>query len=328
MIKPYYDKDGITIYNGDCLEVMKQFKDGSIDMIMTSPPYWTQRSYGNGENEIGLENTPKAYIDVLVKIFNEVKRVLKKEGVFWLNIDDVYYGSGHGKGGDLTKAKQGTVKGMANKEMRSFFNRMRNVPHPFLKRKDLCLIPERLIDKLQRQGWWIRSRVIWRKPNAMPENVKDRPTNDYEFLYLLTKSARYFFTPILENYTAPLNRWGGNKLETKSVSSWDKATGQRTYRNRNMRPNPKGRNFRAVWDINTQPTKYDHPAKYPEALCEKTIKCGSPESGIILDPFMGSGTTLVAAKKLGRKAVGIEISKKYCDIAIKRLKNVQTELFA
>lgn len=322
----YYHNDNLWLYYGDVLSQLKYIPDESIDCIVTSPPYWTQRSYGRLPNEIGLEKSPEEYIENLVNIFKELKKKIKKSGTFYLNIEDVYYGSGHGKADDLKGSKQGTIKGIGDKNIRSFFNKQRNLPHPFLKKKDLCLIPFRLIDKLQKDGWWIRSCIIWHKPNAMPENVKDRPTNDYEFVFLLTKSAKYYFKPILEKYNKPLNRWGGNNLVAKGKSFWDKETSQKTYRNRNMRPNPKGRNFRTIWSINTQPTHWEHPAKFPEELCYRAIKSGCPEGGIVLDPFMGSGTTGVVARKLNRKFIGIELSQSYCDMAIKRLEKEMTLL--
>lgn len=351
-----YEKNNVKLWHGSALEVLKTFPDESVQMVMTSPPYWTQRFYSGHSKEIGLEKTPEQYIDNLFEICKEIKRVLKKEGTFWLNIDDVYYGSGHGRADDLQGSKQITVKGMANKNIRSFFNKQRNLPHFYLKKKDLCLIPERLIIKLQQDGWYIRSKIIWHKPNAMPENVNDRPTNDYEFLFLLTKSNKYYFDykAIKEKYTKPLNRWAGDELKvleeqcrncggygiikeykthnvircneckgkgkTKIKSDWDEGTGQKTYRNRNMRPDSNARNCRAVWAINTKSVKNDHVAKYPEELCLIPIEAGSKCGDIVLDPFCGSGTTGVVATKLGRKFWGIDLSKDYLEkIAIPRI---------
>ena len=313
---------------GDSLSVLKTFPDELVDCCITSPPYWTQRFYGGFDNELGLEETSKKYIEKLFEICKEIKRVLKKEGTFWLNIDDVYYGSGHGKADDLRGSKQATVKGMANEEVRSFFNKQRNLPHPILKKKDLCLIPERLIIKLQENGWYIRSKIIWYKPNAMPENVIDRPINDYEFLFLLTKSQKYYFDykAIKEKYFKPLNRWAGNILEAKGKSKWDEGTKQKTYRNRNMRPDKIARNCRAVWTINTSPTKYNHVARFPEKLCIKPILAGCPQEGICLDPFMGSGTTAVVVKSLNRNYLGIELNPKYIEMAEKRISNTQGTL--
>jgi len=349
------------IYCGDALEILKTFPDGCVDMMLTSPPYWTQRYYSGHPKEIGLEKTPEEYINNLFVICKELKRVLKKSGTFWLNIDDVYYGSGHGKADDLRGSKQGTIKGIADKNIRIFFNKQRNLPHPYLKKKDLCLIPDRLIDKLQKDGWYIRSRVIWYKPNAMPENVKDRPVNDYEFLFLLSKSNKYYFDyqAIRTPYIKPLNRWGGEKLKVKLIrcprclglgripieslnpckcpdcsgkgiiykkSAWDKEMGQKTYRDRNMRPNPKGRNCRTVWAINTQASFGNHIAKFPEKLCVKPILAGCPPKGIVLDPFMGSGTVGVVAKKLGRNYIGIELNPEYVKMAKKRITNTEGRL--
>lgn len=317
-----------TIIQGDALEVLKTLPDEYIDCCITSPPYWTQRFYGGCSKEIGLEETSEEYIQNLFLICKEIKRVLKNIGTFWLNIDDVYYGSGHGKADSLEGSKQGTVKGMAEMGIRSFFNQQRNKKHSIIKKKDLCLIPERLIIELQKDGWFIRSKIVWYKPNAMPENVNDRPTNDYELLFLITKSNKYYFNheAIKEKYNRPLERWGGEVLKAEGKSNWDKGTKQNTYRNRNMRPDPLARNCRAVWSINTQGTKYNHVAKFPEELCIKPIKAGCPVGGLILDPFFGAGTTGVVAKKLGRNYIGIELNKTYCDMARKRIDNTMGSL--
>jgi len=316
------DKFINKVIQGDALSVLKTFPNNSIDMAMTSPPYWTQRFYGGIDGEVGLENTPEEYIEKLLLIFKELKRVLKKMGTFWLNIDDVYYGSGHGRADDLSGSKRGTIKGMPDKNVRSFFSQQRNLPHPYLKKKDLCLIPFRLIDKLQRDGWYIRACNIWHKPNAMPENVVDRTSSDYEFLFLLTKSNKYYFDykAIREKYTKPMNRWGGDKLKVRGKSNWDKGVGQKTYRDRNMRPNEDGRNCRAVWSINTKPSIGNHVAKFPEALCIRPIVAGCPRNGIVLDPFIGSGTTAKVAMELGRNYIGIELNPKYIkEIANQRI---------
>lgn len=316
----------IKIIQGDTLEELKKMPNEYVDCIITSPPYWTQRFYGGLEKEIGLENTPEEYIQRLFVICKQLKRVLKKQGTFWLNIDDVYYGSGHGKADDLTGSKQGTVKGMASENMRSFFNKQRNLPHPFLKKKDLCLIPDRLIDKLQKDGWYIRSRIIWHKPNAMPENVTDRPTNDYEFLFLLTKSNKYYFDtqrePHKQNSLDRIKKpWHGKLCKGHSLGS---------LKNGNMLKmcHPKGRNFRTVWSINTKGVKNIHVAKFPEELCIKPILAGCPQNGLVMDCFAGSGTVGVVAKKLNRRFIGIELNKDYIEkIAEPRIRNTHSTLF-
>src|SRR3990167_2240252 len=304
-----YDKHNIKLWQGDTLEVLKNMPDESVDMVMTSPPYWTQRFYGGHLKEIGLEETSEEYLYNLLMVCKEIKRILKKEGTFWLNIDDVYYGSGHGKADTLKGSKQGTVKGMADMGVRNFFNEQRNRKHPIIKKKDLCLIPERLIIELQKDGWYIRSKIIWHKPNAMPENVKDRPTNDYEFLFLLTKSYNYYFSLQREPHKPESlvrikKPWHGKLCKGHSLGS---------LKNGDMHKmcHPEGRNFRTIWSINTQGTKYNHVAKFPEELCIKPILAGCPEDGIILDPFCGSGTTGVVAIKLGRKFWGIDLNQEY-----------------
>lgn len=306
---------------GDALTELKKLESESIDCCITSPPYWTQRFYSGHPKETGLEETPEQYIDNLLEICKEIKRTLKKQGTFWLNIDDVYYGSGHGKGDNLKDSKQGTVKGMAEENIRTFFNKQRNLPHPFLKKKDLCLIPERLIIKLQQNGWYSRSRIIWWKPNAMPENVLDRPTNDYEFLFLLTKSPRYYFVlqrePHKESSLRRIKKpWHGRTYKGFSLGSIKNGDMSRMC-------HPEGRNFRTVWSINTSGTKHNHVAKFPEELCIKPILAGCPKDGIVLDPFCGSGTTCIVAKKLGRNYLGIDLNPKYVEMAEKRIANTQ-----
>jgi len=160
---------------GDAQEVLKTLESGSIDCVITSPPYWGQRFYGN-ISEIGSERTPEEYIERLFVVCREIKRVLKKSGTFWLNISDTYYSPSRKRLNGAGSCRIGR--------------------HPFLKRKDLCLIPERLVDWLQKDGWYVRSVVIWFKVNSRPESVKDRLVNDYEFLFLLTKSPRYYFKVI------------------------------------------------------------------------------------------------------------------------------------
>jgi DNA modification methylase len=162
----------------------------------------------------------------------------------------------------------------------------------------------------------------------MCENVNDRPTNDYEFLYLLTKSSKYYFDneAIREPYVKPLNRWGGDILRAQNESRWDKETKQKTYRNRNMRPNKQGRNCRTVWKINTKSSFGNHVAKFPEELCIKPILAGCPKNGIVLDPFFGAGTTGVVAKKLGRNYLGIELNPEYCIMAQRRIDNTMGSL--
>lgn len=185
------------------------------------------------------------------------------------------------------------------------------------------MAPYRLsLKMIDEQRWMMRNQIIWQKPNCMPSSAKDRFTNDYEVVFFFVKNKKYYFKQILEPYTEPMNRWGGQKLIANKESTWDKGTGQNSYRNRNMRPNPKGRNKRAIWQINTKPFKGSHFAVFPEKLIEPMIEAGCPDGGVVLDPFMGSGTTGLVAKKMGRNYIGIELNPNYVKMAEDRINSI------
>lgn len=276
--------------------------------------------------ELGQEPLFKDYISNLVSYFDEVYRILKQDGTLWVNLGDTYYGSGKGAGGSgAASRKQVTNKGSyyvsnkGNKE--SDLENAKDFKQHELPDRSLCQIPARFSIEMQNRGWILRNDLIWHKPNQMPSSAKNRFSMDYEHLFFFTKTTKdYFFTQQLDEYTAPMNRWGGTKLKAVSESAWDADTGQESYRDRSMRPNPKGRNKRSVWSINTQAVKgSSHFAKYPEKLIETPILAGSPERGIILDPFFGSGTTGIVAERLNRKWIGIELNESYCGEAINRI---------
>ena len=182
------------------------------------------------------------------------------------------------------------------------------------------MIPERFAIEMISRGWILRNQIIWQKPNQMPSSATDRFTVDFEKIFFFVKQSNdYYFEQQLETYTKPLDRWGGDDLEANGKSTWDDGTGQTTYRNRNMRPNPDGKNMRTVWSINTEPFPKAHFATYPEKLVERMLKAGCPKDGIVLDPFMGAGTTAVVARKLGRNFTGFELNTDYLKIANERL---------
>jgi len=351
------------IYEGDVLQVLKTFPDESIDCCVTSPPYWGLRDYGtatwiggdcncdhkqylgghgddsmkqvssNGtqmynykdickkcgavrqDKQIGLEKTPEEYVQTMVVIFNEVKRVLKKEGTLWLNLGDSYCGSG----------SKGDLKDPEHPEGRNGLSVALNNRIEGMKPKDLVGIPWMTAFALRSAGWYLRQDIIWHKPNPMPESVTDRCTKSHEYIFLLSKQNKYYFDQILEPYTEPMNKWGGDELVANNESMWDEGTGQSTYRDRNMRPNPDGKNKRSVWTVNTRPYKEAHFATFPEELIIPMIKAGCPENGVVLDPFMGAGTTGLVCKKLNRNYVGIELNPKYIEIAEKRIADSDKE---
>lgn len=293
---------------GDCLEEMKKIPDGSVDCVITSPPYWALRDYGV-DGQIGREGTYGEYINNLCDIFDEVKRVLKNEGTCFVNIGDTYGGTGS-KGNHKDPKYPDGRNGQA-------VSLSKDVEH-----KSLLQIPSRFAIEMANRGWILRNEIIWHKPNAMPSSAKDRFTVDFEKVYFFTKGKRYFFEQQFEPYTKPMNRWGGVKLKADGQSEWDKGTGQDSYRERSLRPNPSGKNKRAVWSINTKAYGRGHFATFPEKLVEPMILAGCPVGGVILDPFMGAGTTAVVALKNKRQFIGIELNPEYIKIAESRVSQI------
>jgi DNA modification methylase len=315
----------IRILTGDCLEVLRSLPGASVNCVVTSPPYYGLRDYGC-EGQIGLEETPEAYVAKMVEVFREVRRVLADDGTLWLNIGDSYAGGKTGRADtgadDLSRraAKYGTGTGAATGP-RDFAQRP--VPNG-LKPKDLIGIPWMLAFALRADGWYLRQDIIWHKPNPMPESVRDRCTKSHEYVFLLAKSSRYFYDadairePISET---TLDRWGGipervgpNGLDTVEHS---KPNGTA----RTLGANPDGRNKRSVWSITTQPFSEAHFATMAPELAETCIKAGCPKGGTVLDPFGGAGTTALCADRLCRNALLIELNPAYVEIAKKRLTN-------
>lgn len=310
------------IYQGDCLEVLKTFPDNSIDCCVTSPPYWGLRAYPGTEKlwpdgwygQLGLEPSFNLYIHHLTLIFKEVHRVLKPPGTCFVNLNDTYGGSGAGTttNADTSKyienSKQSYV--LPNGTAQSALLRKGNL------NKSLLMIPERFAISMIDEGFVLRNKIIWYKRNQMPSSAKDRFTVDYEPIYFFTKQSKgYYFEQQLEPYTKPLDRWAGDNLQANGKSDWSEGTGQKAYRNRNMRPNADGKNMRCVWDIPTKPSTEKHYASWPQKLVERMISAGCPEDGIVLEPFAGSGTTCVVAQKIKRQFIGIELSGEYKKIS-------------
>jgi len=300
------------IYQGDTLQILKTWPDECVHCCVTSPPYWGLRDYGT-EGQLGLEKTPEEYIAKLVEIFREVRRVLRSDGTLWLNMGDCYAGAG-GMGSFVDhKAKKGMTK---------IGQYVRNKPIVGLKPKDLIGMPWRIAFALQADGWWLRSDIIWAKPNPMPESVRDRPTKAHEYMFLLSKSKKYYYDQdaVREDYVTPEDTkakcgFGGPKCNTEELCHSNEP-------GKSWRPTHSGRNLRDVWTIATQPFREAHFATFPEKLIEPCIKAGTSEKGVVLDPFMGSGTTALVARKLGRNYIGIELNSDYIKIAEKRLKQL------
>lgn len=303
-----------------------------------APEYNKNRHYHNQncfcqkcnawKGQLGLEPDFNLYIKHLCDIFDEIKRVLKKDGAIWVNIGDSYNGSGGCGSREYHKAKHTQF----NKPDRNpnKYQPPKNIK--FLPSKSLCNIPARFSIEMQNRGWILRNDIIWNKPNPMPESVKDRCTRSHEYIFLLTKSKKYYFNQLLESYENIINRWGGNFKRSPIREKIDEngfANANSLARlGRDMRPNKNGKNKRDVWTINTQPYPEAHFAVFPEKLIIPCIKT-MPEDAIVYDPFMGSGTTAAVAYKLGRKFIGSEPNPEYCKLAEKRLKSIlnQGQLF-
>jgi len=268
--------------------------------------------------QLGLEPLPDMYVKHLLQIFRELKRILKPTGSFYLNMGDTYAGSRCGSHDYRTdKCKNFTGR----EQYENKYDKPAPQATASIPRKSLCMIPERVALAMVSDGWILRNKIIWYKPNPMPASVKDRLNGTWEYLFHFVKRQKYYYNldAIREPYTKPMNRWGGEKLKATGQSTWDEGTGQGTYRNRNMRPNPNGKNPGDVFKITTKACPEAHFAVYPEELCIKPIKSSCPLDGIILDPFCGAGTTCLVAKKLERRFIGIDINEKYCRMARKRL---------
>ena len=302
------------IYNMDCLEGLKQLDADSVHCCITSPPYWALRNYGV-PGQIGQEDSPAEYIERLCAIFAEVYRVLRPDSVCWLNISDTYCGTGN-------KADYFDPK---NPKGRTGQKKTKNNRIPGIKSKDLCGIPWRVAFALRDMGFYLRQEVIWNKNNCMPESVKDRCVKSHESVFLFAKSQRYYFDhkaiqePVSQT---TIERAKRAVSENKYTSG---APGQSAQCINKPRPRlsadiPQWRNKRSVWNIPNQPLKDAHFASFPRALVELCMLAGCPVGGVVLDPFMGSGTVAMTAKTLGRQYIGFELNPEYISICNKRIK--------
>ena len=300
---------------GDCRETMRRWKEQGIkaQTCVTSPPYYGLRDYGH-KGQIGLEETPEEYIKAMVEVFRCVWDVLEDDGTLWLNIGDSYSGSGKGPAGNL---------GITNDERNMTHTKSSALVPQGCKPKDLIGIPWMLAFALRADGWYLRQDIIWHKPNPMPESVQDRCTKAHEYIFLLSKSQKYYYDiePIREpikpstDGQASVRRSGDSK--TRSKEHWG------------VPHNPenvivqydeiKGANKRSVWTVATKPYAGAHFAVFPEELIEPCILAGAPAGGIVLDPFMGSGTTAQVAQNLGRQYIGCELNPAYME-----LQNIRT----
>jgi len=303
------------IYQGDCLDILPTIEAKSIQCCVTSPPYYGLRDYGV-DGQIGLEATPGTYVEKLVAVFKEVRRVLADDGTLWLNLGDSYNGSG-GPGSQYDTKSANSYKGVFKK----YNNPNRNIST--LKPKDLIGIPWRVAFALQADGWYLRQDIIWHKPNPMPESVRDRCTRAHEYIFLLSKSPKYYFD------SEALREPGVYPAGTKAAKGSTKRSQQVgvSARPPEYKVYDGFRNKRSVWTVTTKPFKGAHFATFPEEIPRTCILAGSKKGDTILDPFSGAGTTGVVARKLGREYIGIELNPRYTKLAEDRIWNVQP-LFA
>lgn len=303
---------------GDALEMLRTLPDNSVHCCVTSPPYYALRDYGV-DGQIGREDTPAQYVARLTDVFSEVRRVLRPSGTLWLNIADTY--AGKGNQGDSVDPKY--PNGRTGQTV-AINRRVEGC-----KAKDMIGIPWMLAFALRDSDWYLRSDIIWMKANPMPESCKDRPSRCYEHVFLLTKSRSYYYDaaaiaePVAESTPMRMRRKFGKNKYSAGIP------GQAHQHLNDYRPNgyaeediPLLRNKRDVWQINSVPYKGAHFAAYPPKLVETCLLAGCPQDGIVLDPFLGSGTTAAVAKQMGRHYIGIELNPDYCELAKQRIGGV------
>lgn len=320
------------IINKDVLVGLSEMQEASVDCCITSPPYWGLRDYGHSD-QIGLEPTPEAYVENMVKVFREVRRVLKPTGTLWLNLGDSY------ATGTKAERQQSPNPGVgANRPEAQNSTRRIGTPDG-LKTKDLVGIPWRVAFALQADGWYLRQDIIWHKPNPMPESVTDRCTKAHEYVFLLAKGERYFYDheavkeeavgKTLHDLTGPGYHAPGQAPNSGNRKALRTDTESRhrsqIQGGQSLQAFPDGkRNRRDVWSIPTKPFRGAHFAVMPEALVEPCILAGCPVGGLVLDPFTGSGTVGAVAVRLGRNFIGTELNPEYVSIAQKRISQNET----
>lgn len=302
------------IYGVDVLKGLELLEDNSVHAVCTSPPYFGLRDYGTGGQQIGLEKTVEEYVSRLVSVFDACKRVLRKDGTLWLNLGDSYNGSG-GAGGDYNAG--GLREGQPKYAGRKVTG---------LKPKDLIGIPWRVALALQAAGWYLRSDIIWSKPNPMPESARDRPTKAHEYVFLLAhpdSGGKYHY----DSDSIKVESSTGERFHGGYAAPMPGGKGNsRNGRHENEDNRISMRNKRSVWKINSKPYAGAHFACWPTELVEPMVKAGCPKGGIVLDPFSGSATTGEVALSLGRNYVGIDLNESYFPLAAARIEGRKAKI--
>jgi DNA modification methylase len=345
-----------NIICGDSAEVLKTLEAGSVQCVVTSPPYYGLRDYG-AEGQIGLEETPEAYVEKLVQVFREVRRVLADDGTLWLNLGDSYAGTTPGQGGKSEKQTTNTGSffeiNRAKDRTSKRWGGGKTPASGDVKPKDLFGIPWMVAFALRADGWYLRSDIIWAKPNPMPESVTDRPTKSHEYIFLLSKSAQYYYDaeaimePLAAASVSRLSQDVASQAGSTRGNGGAKSNGNMKAVYKNLLPDGQqpnsmhlrradglpdeeypARNKRDVWTVTTKPYKEAHFATFPPDLIEPCILAGSRVGDIVLDPFNGSGTTGAVAIKHHRSYIGIELNPAYVELTNRRFSKVQPVLFA
>lgn len=304
------------IRTGDALELLSAIADDSVQTVVTSPPYWGLRDYGVA-GQLGLEANPAEYVEALVAVLDAVRRVLCPDGTLWLNLGDSYAGSWGAQSRTGLMASRSIVSARQIENHPQFGSRTgtRGIGNG-VKPKDLFGLPWMVAFALRDAGWWLRSDIVWAKQNCMPESIRDRPTRSHEFIFLMSKSARYYYDVEATKEPAVSAAPSGNGFARPEQITRD-------GRGQNEKWNDVGgsRRLRTVWHLPTQPNPLAHFATFPPRLVEPCILAGSRPGDLVLDPFSGTATTGVVALKLGRRFLGLELNPEYAEMGRQRIRD-------
>lgn len=313
---PYYADDTVTLLHGDAREVLAGLPTASVDCVVTSPPYWGLRDYGGESGQVGRESRVAGYVEALRQVFAECARALKPTGTCWLNLGDAYSTKPPGGRGSTSQLVTGNRRAARIQDGGQV---VREVPE-----KNLLGLPWRVAFALQDDGWIVRSEIVWDKPTYMPEAVTDRPTRSHEQIFLLTRSARYDYdADAIREKPDPAQQEHNERYAREYEAHTAKVPTRGQPGNVNSlgihsRPGKGGRNRNTVWRVSMTPSRHEHYAAFPVEIPRRCIAAGCPEGGTVLDPFSGTGTTGEAARRLGRRYIGIDTHAPYLDIQADR----------